>query len=146
MSVTPLLLRSLRYGAIVAVASAVLGGGVGWLVAVGPGLAGGLIGAALSAVFLGLTAVSILVGGRAAKGDLTSPAFFGILLGVWTLKLLLFFVFSLWLRTQDWIDPGAFGFTAIGAVVGLLIADVVAFQRSRVPLDVALPGSDRPAE
>jgi hypothetical protein len=146
VSVTPLLTRSLRYGAGVAVVVALVGAGIGWLVAGGPGLAGGLLGAALSAVFLGLTAASILVGGRAAKGDLTSPAFFGILLGVWTLKLVLFFVLSLWLRTQDWIDPGVFGLTAIGAVLGLLVADVVAFQRSRVPLDVALPGADTPAE
>jgi len=146
VSVTPLLTRSLRYGAVVALAVAVLGGGIGWLVAAGPGLAGGLLGSALAAVFLGLTAASILVAGRVTKGDLTSPGFFGILMGVWMLKLVLFFVLSLWLRTQDWIDPGAFGLTAIGAVLGLLIADVVAFQRSRVPLDVALPGAETPAE
>lgn len=147
MSVAPLLTRSLRYGALVALAAAVLGGGIGWLVAGGPGLAGGLLGAALSAVFLGLTAVSILVAGRVAKGDLTSPAFFGIVLGVWTLKLILFFAFSLWLRTQEWLDPAAFGFTAIGAVLGSLVADAVAFQRSRVPLDVVLPADrDRSAE
>jgi hypothetical protein len=146
VSVTPLLTRSLRYGGIVALVVALLGGGIGWLVAAGPGLAGGLLGAALAAVFLGLTAASILVAGRVTKGDLTSPGFFGILMGVWMLKLVLFFVLSLWLRTQDWIDPGAFGLTAIGAVLGLLVADVVAFQRSRVPLDVALPGSETPAE
>jgi hypothetical protein len=146
VSVTPLLTRSLRYGGIVALVVALLGGGIGWLVAAGPGLAGGLLGAALAAVFLGLTAASILVAGRVTKGDLTSPGFFGILMGVWMLKLVLFFVLSLWLRTQDWIDPGAFGLTAIGAVLGLLVADVVAFQRSRVPLDVALPGAETPAE
>ena len=144
MSVAPLLTRSLRYGAVVAVAAAVLGGGSGWLVAGAPGLAGGLLGAALSAAFLGLTAVSILVAGRATKGDLTSPGFFGIVLGIWTLKLILFFVLSLWLRTQDWLDPAVFGLTAIGAVLGSLVADAIAFQRSRVPLDVALPGADRP--
>ncbi len=146
MSVAPLLTRSLRYGALVALAAAVLGGGIGWLAAGTAGLAGGLLGAALSAVFLGLTAVSILVAGRVTKGDLTSPAFFGIVLGIWSLKLILFFVLSLWLRTQDWLDPAAFGFTAIGAVLGSLVADAVAFQRSRVPLDVVLPTADRSAE
>jgi hypothetical protein len=55
-------------------------------------------------------------------------------------------VLSLWLRTQDWIDPGAFGFTAIVAVLGSLVADGVAFQRSRIPLDVKLPAEDRPGE
>lgn len=146
MSVTPLLTRSLRYGAIVALAAAVLGGGLGWLVAGPEGLAGGLLGAVLSAVFLGLTAVSILLAGRLSGGDLTSPAFLGVVLGIWMLKLVLFFILSLWLRTQGWVDPGAFGFTAIGAVLGALVADTIAFQRSRVPLDVTLPGEDRPAE
>jgi len=146
VSVAPLLTRSLRYGAVVALAAAVLGGGIGWLVAGAPGLAGGLLGAALSAVFLGLTAASILVGGRVAKGDLTNPAFLGIVLGIWMLKLILFFLLALWLRTQDWVDPGAFGFTAIGAVLGALVADTIAFQRSRVPLDVVLPGERGPAE
>lgn len=141
MSAAPLMLRSLRYGAWVAVAAALLGGGLGWLVAGGPGLGGGLLGAALSALFLGLTAISILLAGRAADGDLTNPVFLGIVLGVWVLKLLLFFVLALWLRTQDWVDPGAFGITAIGAVLGGLVGDAVAFQRTRVPLDVVLPGS-----
>lgn len=144
MTVTPLLTRSLRYGALVAVAVAVVAGVVGWLAAGGPGLAGAIVGAGLAAVFLALTAVSILLAGRATGGDLTSPVFFGIVLGVWTLKLILFFVLSLWLRTQDWIDPAVFGFTAIAAVLGSLVADAVAMLRSRVPLDVELPDDSAP--
>lgn len=144
MTVTPLLRRSLVYGgisaAVVAVGAAVLGG----LLAGGPGLAGALLGAVLAAVFLALTAVSILLAGRVTGGDLTNPAFLGIVLGVWTLKLILFFVLSLWLRGQDWIDPGAFGLTAIAAVLGSLVADVVAFQRSRIPVEVPLPDDDAP--
>ena len=146
MTVRPLLVRSLRYGAVLTAIVALGGGLLGFLAAGTPGLAGGLLGGALAGLFLGLTALSILLAGRVSNGDLTSPAFLGVVLGVWTLKLILFFVFSLWLRTQDWNDPGAFGFTAIGAVLGLLVADVVAFQRSRVPLDVALPGDDRAGE
>ena len=144
MTVTPLLRRSLAYGGIVAAVVAVVAAVVGYLVGGGPGLAGALAGAVLAAVFLGLTALSILLAGKATGGDLTNPAFLGIVLGVWTLKLILFFVLSLWLRGQEWIDPGAFGFTAIAAVLGSLVADVVAFQRSRIPLDVTLPGDDAP--
>lgn len=142
MTVTPLLLRSLRYGGIVAVVVAVVAGVVGWLVSSGAGLVGAIVGAVLGAVFLGLTALSILIAGKVAGGDLTSPAFFGIVLGVWTLKLILFFVLSLWLRTQDWLDPAVFGFTAIAAVLGSLVADAVAFQRTRVGIDVKLPGDE----
>ncbi len=140
MTVRPLLLRSLRYGAVLTAAVAVAGGLIGYLVAGGPGLAGGLLGAALSGAFLALTALSILLAGRVSGGDLSSPAFLGVVLGVWTLKLILFFVLSLWLRDQAWIDPGVFGITAIVGVLGSLVADVVAFQRSRIPLDVRLPG------
>lgn len=144
MTVTPLLRRSLAYGGIAAVVVAVAAAILGLLVAGGPGLAGALAGAVLAAIFLGLTAVSILLAGRVTGGDLTNPAFLGIVLGVWTLKLILFFVLSLWLRGQEWIDPGAFGFTAIAAVAVSLVADVVAFQRSRIPIDVALPDDDAP--
>ena len=140
MTVAPLLTRSLRYGGLVAVAIGLLGGVVGFLGAGGEGVAGAIAGAVLAAVFLGLTALSILVAARVTEGDLTSPAFYGIVLGVWMLKLVLFFIVSLWLRTQDWIDPGVFSLTAIVAVLASLIADAVAFQRSRVALDVKLPG------
>jgi hypothetical protein len=144
VTVTPLLFRVLRYGAVLALVVAVLGGIIGGLVADTPGVFGALVGAAMSAVFLGMTAVSILIAGRVAKGDLTNPVFFGIVLGIWLLKLILFFVLSLWLRTQDWIDPAVFGFTAIAAVLGSLIADAFAFQRTRIAMDVSLPGDDRP--
>lgn len=146
MTVRPLLVRSLRYGAVLTLLVAVGGGLVGLLVAGVPGLAGGLLGAALAGVFLALTALSILLAGKVSGGDLTSPAFLGIVLGVWTLKLILFFVLSLWLRGQEWIDPGVFGVTAIVGVLGSLVADVVAFQRSRIPLDVKLPEEPRPGE
>lgn len=144
MTVRPLLTRSLRYGAVLTAVVAVGGGLLGFFAAGTPGLAGGLLGAALSGLFLGLTAASILLAGRISNGDLTSPSFLGVVLGVWTLKLILFFVLSLWLRTQDWVDPGVFGVTAIVGVLGSLGADVVAFQRSRIPLDVRLPDDERP--
>lgn len=145
MTVRPLLIRSLRYGAVLTALVAVGGAAFGFLVAGAPGLAGGLLGAALSGLFLGLTALSILLAGRLANGDLTSPAFLGTVMGVWTLKLVVFFLISLWLRGQEWIDPGVFGVTAIVGVLGSLAADVVAFQRSRIPLDVTLPDDERPA-
>ncbi|MCU1417131.1 MAG: hypothetical protein JWP32_1305 [Schumannella sp.] len=142
MTVTPILTRSLKYGGIVSAVVAVVAGLIGYLVSGVPGLLGALVGAGLSAVFLGLTAVSMLVGGRAARGDGTSPVFFGVVLGAFGLKLVLFVLFALWLRTQPWMDARVFAFTAIAAVVGSLIGDLVAFARARVPYvsDVRLPG------
>lgn len=142
MTVTPILTRALRYGAILALAVAVVAGTIGLLVAGVPGLLGGLFGAVLSAVFLGLTAASMLFAGRVAHGDTTGPTFFGIVLGVWVLKLVVFVVAAIVLGRLAWVDPYVFFFSVIAAVVGSLAADIVAFFRARVPYvsDVVLPG------
>jgi hypothetical protein len=146
VTVTPILTRSLRYGGIVAGVVAIAGGLIGYLISGVPGLIGALVGAGLSAVFLGLTAISMLVGGRAARGDGTSPVFFGVVLGALGLKLLLFLLFALWLRTQTWMDARVFAVTAIIAVIGSLVGDLLAFARARVPYvsDVTLPGEGTP--
>ncbi|HEX7834305.1 MAG TPA: hypothetical protein VF479_02420 [Pseudolysinimonas sp.] len=142
MSVTPILTRALLYGGIVAAGVAVVGGIIGWLVAGVPGLVGALVGAALAAVYLGLTAISMLVAGKVTHGDGGSPLFFGVVLGVWLLKLVVFVVVAIWLRGQTWMDPVVFFGAVIVAVIGSLIADIVAYQRARVPYvsDVRLPG------
>lgn len=148
LSVTPILTRALRYGAIWAVAVAVVAGIIGRLVAGVPGLIGGLGGAIIAGVFLALTAVSMLVGGRLARGDGTSPVFYGTVLGALVLKLVVFLIAVLLLRGQHWMSPGVFAFSAIAAVLGSLVADLVAFARSRVPYvsDVRLPGDRHDGE
>lgn len=142
MTVAPLLTRALLYGAIVAVAVAVVAGTIGWLVSGLPGLLGGLLGAALSAVFLGLTALSMLVAGRVTRGDAGNPAFFGIVLGVWVLKLVAFVVAAILTRNWDAVDPVVFFWAVIAAVLGSLIGDIVALARTRIPYvsDIELPG------
>lgn len=143
---TETLIRSLRYGAVVAVAVALVAGVVGYLAAGTPGLAGALVGAGVSAVFLGLTAVSMLVARRVVKGDGTDPAFYAIVVGALGVKLVVFLVLLLWLRGQDWLDVAVLAWTMIAAVAASLAADVVAFTRTRVPYasDVRLPGEQRP--
>lgn len=142
MSVTPILTRALRYGGLLALAVAVVAGTIGIFVAGVPGLLGGLFGALLAAVFLGLTAGSMLFAGRIAKGDGTSPTFFAIVLGVWVLKLVVFVIAAILLGRVGWVDPYVFFFSVIAAVIGSLVADMVAFLRARVPYvsDVVLPG------
>jgi hypothetical protein len=138
----PVLRLALRYGAVFAVAVAVVAGTIGFLVAGVPGLVGGLLGAALAAVFLGLTAASMLIAGRVAKGDSTSPIFFGIVIGVWLLKLVIFIVVEVLLRGQPWFDPFVFFGAVVVVVIGSLVLDAVAIYRARVPYvsDVSLPG------
>lgn len=146
MSVAPLLLRALRDGGIFAAIVALVGSVVGYLADGSRGLAGGLLGAGLSAVFLGLTAVSMLIAARVTRDDPGSPVYFAIVLAGWFVKLLLFMGFGLWLRTQDWLNPVTFAVTVIIVVLGSLVLDALALQRSRVPYvsDIALPG-DEPA-
>ena len=142
MTVAPVLNRALLYGGIVAAAVALVAGTIGWLGSGLPGLLGGLLGAALAAVFLGLTAVSMLIAGRVTKGDATHPLFFGIVLGAWLLKLIAFVIAAIFMRAWDAVDPVVFFWAVIAAVIGTLIADVVAIARTRMPYvsDVTLPG------
>jgi hypothetical protein len=134
-------LSSLKWPAIVIAALAVVGAVVGYFVSGISGLVSGLLGAAMWLVFLALTSISIHIAIRATRNDPGSPVFFAIVLGSWLLKLVLFVVLSLWLRSQPWVDPTVFFVTVIIAVVGSLVFDVIAFQRARVPYvgDVALP-------
>ena len=139
---TPILRKALLYGTIVAVAVTGVASVIGNAVAGTPGLLGALVGGALSAVFLAITSVSMLVAQRLTRDDPTNPLFFGVVVGVLGIKMVLFLVVILWLRGQDWLDLGVFAFTSIATVVGSLIADAAAFTRARVPYvgDVKLPG------
>ena len=144
MSAGPILRRALIGGAVLALAVAMVGGALGYLLAQGPGLVGALVGAAASAVYLGVTGGSMLLAGRVTRGDTTSPVYFGIVLGVWVLKLLLFIVLALLAQGVRWMNPFAFVGAALVAVLGSLVIDVVVYQTSRVPyVDVPLPGERR---
>ncbi|WIE63578.1 hypothetical protein DEI99_009920 [Curtobacterium sp. MCLR17_036] len=138
--VRPVFRRIILWGAVLAVALAVVGGVVGLLVADTPGLLGGLLGAVLSVVFLGLTAVSVLVALRVSKGQMISGAFFGIVMGTWLLKFVVFIVVLVLLRNQDWVDFPVLAFVIIAGVVGSLVIDVVAVAKARIPVGVSLPG------
>ena len=145
-TVNPILRLSLRYGAFVAGAVALVAGAIGLAVAGVPGLLGGLMGAVIAAVFLGLTAGSMLFAGRVTHGDTNGPAFFGIVLGVFALKFIGFLVAVLLLRGLHGVDPYVFFFAVIAAVLGSLLGDIAAFFRARVPYvsDVVLPGEEPP--
>lgn len=146
MTVAPLLIRSLISGAVVAVAVAVVAGGIGLAVAGVPGLLGGLLGAALSAVFLGITAASFLLAGRVTRGDALNPLFYGVILGLWVLKLVVFVIAAIVFRSFEGVDPVVFFWAVIAAVLGSLVGDILALARSRIPYvsDVQLPGEPAP--
>lgn len=142
MKTASVLGRALVYGAILTVGIALVGSIVGYLVAGTPGLLSALVGAGLTALFMGFTALSIVIASRVTKDEPSSTLFFGIVLGMWLLKFVVFIVILVLLRDQPWINPLVMFFAILAAVIGSLVVDVVAFLRSRVPYvgDIALPG------
>ena len=137
MSAIPVLRRALLFGALFAIALAIVGSAVGFAVAGGIGVTSALIGAAMAGVFLGITALSVLL---ASRFDIL--AFFGIVMGAWLLKFVVFIVLAVILRDQSWIQSTVLFLTLVVGVVGTLVVDVVVVARSRMPYvsDISLPG------
>ncbi|MDH6180551.1 drug/metabolite transporter (DMT)-like permease [Microbacteriaceae bacterium SG_E_30_P1] len=142
MKSATILARALVFGAILTVAIAIVGSIVGFLVAGTPGLVSGLLGAGLTALFMALTAATIVVGAKVTKNEPSSVLFFGIVLGGWLIKFVLFIAILLLLRGQPFLEPLVFFFAILAAVIGSLVVDVIAFVGARVPYvgDVPLPG------
>lgn len=127
-SSVPVLKRTLVWGGLSALILAVVGGVVAGLVAGPVGAWSAVLGAVFSAVFLGITAASILL---AVRFDIV--AFFGIVLGAWVLKFVVFIVAALLLKNQPWINPLALFLTMIIGVVVSLVVDLVVVMKSRMP-------------
>ena len=135
-SSVPVLRRSLLFGFIFAGAIAVVGAIVGFIVA-GPNAAlSAVIGSLMAAVFLGITAASILI---AVKYDIV--AFFGIVLGAWLLKFVAFIVVAMLLEGLPWINTPALFLTLIVGVISSLVVDVVVVMKTRMPYVSDLPPS-----
>lgn len=141
LSSTPVLRTVLVWGGIVTGVLLVLGAVIGFAVGGAPGLASAAAGVAVSALFLAVTAISILVANRWYGDPLYVPIFFGIVLGGWLLKLVLFIVAIAVLRGQDWVDLVVFYVALVVSVLASLAVDVVVLMRMRIPSasDVTLP-------
>jgi hypothetical protein len=141
ISSTPILRATLVWSGVVTAGLAIVAGVTGFLVAGTTGLWSALAGVVLAAVFLGITGLSILIANRWYGDDLYVPIFFGIVLGGWILKFVVFIVALLVLREQPWIDPTVFFLSVVGSILASLIVDVVVLTRMRVPhvSDVTLP-------
>lgn len=143
MSSIPVFKRVLAYGALLALVIAVVGSLAGFAVAGMSGVASALIGTAMAMVFLGVTSLSIII---ASRYDLA--AFFGIVMGAWLLKFIVFFVLIFVLRDQEWVHPQVLFLSLVAAIVGTLVVDVVVIAKSRMPYvsDAVLPGEEETTE
>ena len=138
-SSVPVLRRALLWGLVANAGIAIVGGVWGLLAADGSGAVSAVIGAAMGFVFLGLTAASVLIAVRYSM-----VAFFGIVMGTWILKFVLFLVLAFVLKAQPWVNLMALFLALIASIVVSLVVDVVAVAKSRMPYasDVVLPGED----
>jgi hypothetical protein len=141
VSSTPILRTVLVWSGTVTAILAVVGAVVGYLVAGTTGLWSALLGVLVAAVFLAITGASILIANRWYGNDLYVPVFFGIVMGGWILKFVVFIAILFVLRGQPWIEPGVFFVAAVVSVLASLAVDVVVMLRMRIPhvSDVELP-------
>jgi hypothetical protein len=135
--------RALVGGAILALGLAVVGAPIGWAVAGVPGLIGALLGAVMAFVFLGTTAASILLANRFAGSDAYLAVFFGIVMGSFVLKLILFLVLAVVLKDQTWLDARVLFITLVVGIIGSLVVDVLVVSRTRVSTVSDLPADRR---
>ncbi len=141
VSSTPVLRTTLLWSAIATAVLAVIGALIGWSVRGTDGLWSALVAVLLAAVFLGFTGASILIANRWYGDALYVPIFFGLVMGAWVLKFVVFIVVLVVLRGQPWLDPTVFFVALIVSVVASLLIDVLVMLRMRIPhaSDVTLP-------
>lgn len=131
---------TLRWSAVITAALAAVGAAVGYAVAGTSGLWSALGAILLAAVFLGLTAGTILIANRWYGDPLYVPIFFGAVMGGWIVKFVLFIVVLLVLRGQPWLNGPVFFVALVVSVITSLVIDVVVMLKMRVPaVDVSLP-------
>lgn len=141
VSSTPILRTVLVWAGIVTGGLALVGGVVGYLVAGTDGLWSALVGVLVAAAFLGITVASILIANRWFGDPLYVPIFFGIVLGGWILKFVVFLVLLLVLRDQPWVEPMVFFLALVASILASLAVDVLVLLRMRMPhvSDISLP-------
>lgn len=130
--------RALVLSLVLAAVIAVVGGVVSGLIVGQNGVISVLIGTAMAVVFAGITVVSLLA---AIKYDIT--VFFGIIMGAWLLKAVLFLVVLVAVRDAPFIHDWSLFLSIVAAVVGTLVIDAVVVAKGRLGYvsDVELPGA-----
>jgi hypothetical protein len=80
-------------------------------------------------VFVSITAASVWVGAK-----LPINAFFGVVMGAWLLKLILFIVLVRLLLGVKEINGPVLFFTLIASIMGTLVVDALVVTKARIPI------------
>jgi hypothetical protein len=120
--------KILKQGAFLIGGIAIVGGVIGFLIASVAGLVSALIGAAMALLFVSMTALSVWLGGKLSLGG-----FFGVVLGGWIFKLLLFIGLVLLLKGATFIVGPILFVCIVLSVLGSLTLDAIAVTKARIP-------------
>lgn len=121
--------RALALSGILLILIAVFGSGLGLMFAGMDGVYSALIGAAVSMAFSTLTILSIWLGAR-----LPLTGFYGLVLGGWLIKVLLFALTLGALRGAEFISGPVFFFAVVASVLGGLAIDSWVVLKGRQPI------------
>ncbi len=127
-SSTQVFAKALKLSALLVVSVAVICSIIGYLVVGVDGLWTALIGSAIALVFTSLTVLSVLFGARLPLGG-----FYGLVLGGWLLKIVLFALLMAALQRMDFIHGPTLFFAIVLSVLGSLSIDSWVVLRSRIP-------------
>lgn len=127
-SSTQVLAKALKLSAVLVVAVAALCSLVGFLIVGIEGVLTALLGAAIALVFTSMTLLSVLFGARLPLGG-----FYGLVLGGWLLKVVLFAVLLAALQRMEFIHGPTLFFAIVLSVLGSLGIDSWVVLRSRIP-------------
>lgn len=120
--------KVLKLGSLLIGTIAVLGSVIGFLAAGLPGLFGALAGAAIALIFVSLTALSVLLGSKLSLGG-----FYGVVLGGWLLKMVLFMVAISVLKGIEGLNGVAVFGTLVASILGSLAVDGYVVTKSKIP-------------
>jgi len=122
--------KALALSAILVLVIAVFGSGIGFLAAGMAGVYSALIGSLVALGFSTLTILSIWFGAK-----LPLAGFYGLVLGGWLIKVLLFAVVLAILQDANFISGPVFFFAVVTSVLGGLAIDSWVVLKGRLPID-----------
>ena len=121
--------KVLKLGSLLIGAIAVLGSVIGYFTAGVPGLLGALVGSLIALVFVSLTALSVLFGGKLSLGG-----FYAVVLGGWLLKVVIFIGTIAIIKQIEGLNRVAIFASLVASVLGSLAVDGYVVTKSRIPV------------